>query len=103
MTAEAYYGGPPSERQIAHFENAMLWLRDEGIIRFSTEERAMGEKFYVLHAVVTAYGFQLLSSKMEDGLLTGEAVKRVADGGSGYANIGSLGGGLLGGLIKALG
>ncbi|WP_090732807.1 hypothetical protein [Paracoccus homiensis] len=89
------------------FIDAMNWLQNEGVV-FSSEKikfmngTSEGE-VYALRFVLTSKGYKLLSSRFNGDLTLGQAITKVNASGEGYANLGDLVGGLLGGFTKSMG
>jgi hypothetical protein len=91
----------PTEGGSEFFDDAMLWLRDEKIIRFDqyTEES-------YLDVTLTAFGFSILGQKLI-GDANGDTVVKVAEKISAdrsyISQAGELAGSFVGGLVKTMG
>ncbi|MEQ9260308.1 MAG: hypothetical protein RIG84_14565 [Roseovarius sp.] len=83
------------------FANAMKWLIDEGIVRQTALHETQGGM--AKGCVLTSRGFALLAQPFEGSLTLGTAIRKTAESGAGYSNVGDLLGGLLGGFTKSLG
>jgi hypothetical protein len=83
------------------FEDAIFWLRHEGIIRF---DQYTEDSF--IDCTLTAYGFAILGQKLHgspENETVGTAVKRISSNKTNLSPVGDFIGGLLGGLTKSLG
>lgn len=90
-----------SDSDIELFDDAIFWLRHEGIIRF---DQYTVDSF--VDCTLTAYGFAILGQKLHGGFeneTVGKAVKRISSNGARLSQAGDFIGGLLGGLTKSLG
>ncbi|AHD10873.1 hypothetical protein PhaeoP75_03182 [Phaeobacter gallaeciensis] len=84
------------------------WLVSEGVIRVQDIRRYTDSNHsgFPDRPVLTSYGFQLLEQKISvgaDAERLANRVKEVSSNGVGYANVGDLIGGILGGFTKSIG
>ncbi|MEM8657202.1 MAG: hypothetical protein AAGF22_03815 [Pseudomonadota bacterium] len=92
--------------RIRLFRDAMLWLLNEGAIASGFKDKRNQFKnrnpFTARQFYLTSKGYDLLSMKFEGSLTLGAAIKQTQSSGTGYANLGTFFGGILGGFTKSV-
>jgi hypothetical protein len=82
------------------FDDVMLWLRNEDLLRYSQET---DESF--LGCQLTAYGFSVMGQefyKSKSGETVAKTAERIAGDGGNYGKVGDFIGSLVGGFTKSI-
>lgn len=88
------------------FLRCIVWLGDQGLIRFDEISRTMGGGGWVHAPVLTSYGFSTINRQITLGgedLPMKDAISHVSKSGGNYASAGDFFGGFLGGFTKSMG
>jgi len=94
-----------SEEYEPFFDGCCVWLLEEGIVRCSNTQQALGGGVGMINPMITSYGFAILDQKLtiaQSDVRVGQAVREVARGSRNYAGVGDFIGGILGGFTKSI-